>query len=261
MKIVGHRGASQDAPENTLEALQLAWAQGAYGAECDITRTRDGKLVLMHDDSTQRTALHGVDRLVAGTEWKELRKIDVGSWKDKKWKGVKIPLLEDVLRVIPEGRHLFIEIKSGSHNSGADARVLNDLENLVRKEKLAPEKITFLSFDHDFLHRLKKKLPRYQAYYLTSFLKFPGKWPEVKTVGELESYLQEAVKNNMDGLDLESSLVVSEEWVKKIHARGLKVAIWGYHQDDNLENAQRYREMGVDFFTTNTPGKILSGLA
>lgn len=260
MKIVGHRGASDDAPENTLESLHLAWEQGAYGAECDITRTRDGKLVLMHDDSTGRTALKGVDLLVERTDWKDLKKLDVGSWKGKKWKGVKIPLLEDVLRAIPACKHLFVEIKSGAANRGADPRVLNDLENLIRKEKLAPEKITFISFDHDFLHRLKKRLPRYHVYYLTTYLKFTGTWPEVRNEGELEKYIQAALANGIDGLDLESSSVITGEWVKKIHDQGLKVAIWSYSQDDTLENALRYQEMGVDFLTTNTPARILSGL-
>lgn len=260
MKIIGHRGASDEAPENTLESLLLAWKQGAYGAECDIIRSRDGKLILMHDDSTERTALGGVDLLVEATDWKELRKIDVGGWKGKKWKGVKIPLLEDVLRAIPAGKHLYIEIKSGAGNRGADPRVLNDLENLIRKEKLAPEKITFISFDHDFLHRLKKRLPRYQIYYLTNYLPFPGTWPEVKDEGELERSIREAVNNGIDGLDLESSSVITREWVKKIHDQRLKVAIWGYSQDDTLENALRYQAMGVDFLTTNTPAQILSGL-
>lgn len=261
MKIVGHRGASDDAPENTLESLQLAWEQGAYGAECDITRTRDGKLVLMHDDSTQRTALGGGDLLVEGTDWSELKELDVGSWKDKKWTGVKIPLLEEVLRAIPEGKHLYIELKSGETNRGADPRMLNELENLLAKEEIAPEKITFISFDHDFLNRLKKRFPGYSVYYLTTYLKFPGKWPAVRTGRALEKYLQEAHANGIDGLDLESSAVITGEWVKKIHAQGLKVTIWSYRQDDTLENARRYQEMGVDFFTTNTPARILSGLA
>lgn len=261
MKIIGHRGASADAPENTLESLQLAWEQGAYGAECDIIRTRDGKLVLMHDDSTRRTAWGGVDLFVEATDWSDLKDLDVGSWKDPKWQGVKIPLLAEVLRAIPEGRHLYVEIKSGEANRGADARVLDDLENLLAQEEIAPEKITFISFDHDFLNRLKKRLPGYNVYYLTTYLKFPGKWPAIRSAGALEKYLQDAQANGIDGLDLESSAVITKEWVKKIHARGLKVAIWGYSQDDTLENARRYQEMGVDFFTTNTPASILSGLA
>ncbi|MDD5287394.1 MAG: glycerophosphodiester phosphodiesterase family protein [Desulfuromonadaceae bacterium] len=260
MKIVGHRGASEDAPENTLQSMKLAWEQGAYAAECDIIRTDDGKLVLMHDDSTKRTALDGVDLLVEHTDWNDLNKLDVGSWKGEKWKGVKIPLLEDVLRAIPDGNHLYIEVKSGDTNRGADPRVIDDLENLLEKEKISPEKITFICFDHDFLNRLKKRVPRYNAYYLTSFAEFPGKWPDVRNEVELEMYIREAHKNGIDGLDMENSPVITKEWVEKIHGKGLKAAIWSYSKDDTLENALKYKDIGVDFLTTNMPARILQGL-
>lgn len=260
MKIVGHRGASKDAPENTLESMKLAWEQGAYAAECDIVRTHDGKLVLMHDDSTKRTARCGVDLLVEHTDWKDLKKLDVGSWKGEKWKGVKIPLLEDVLRAIPDGKQLYIEIKSGSANRGADPRVIDALENLLQQEKIAPQKITFISFDHDFLHGLKKRLPRYTAYYLTSFVKFPGTWPDVRNEAELETHIRKALENSIDGLDMENSSVITKNWVKKIHDNTLKVAIWSYSKDDTLKNALRYKDCGVDFLTTDMPAEILLGL-
>ncbi|MDD2737205.1 MAG: glycerophosphodiester phosphodiesterase family protein [Desulfuromonadaceae bacterium] len=260
MEIVGHRGASEDAPENTLESLKLAWKQGAFAAECDIIRTRDGKLVLMHDDSTKRTALGGVDLLVEQTDWSDLKNLDVGCWKNEQWKGVRIPLLEDVLRAIPDGNHLYIEVKTGGTNVGADPRVIDDLEILMEKEKISSEKITFISFDHDFLNRLKIRLPRFNAYYLTTFLAFPGRWPEVKNEAELEMYVRKALKNGIDGLDMENSSVITQEWVRKIHDHGLKIAIWSYSKDDTVEGARRYRDISVDFITTNMPARILQGL-
>ena len=260
MKIVGHRGASEDAPENTLESLKLAWEQGAFAAECDIIRTHDGKLVLIHDDSTKRTALDGVDLLVEQTDWSDLKKLDVGCWKSEIWKGVKIPLLEDVLRAIPDGNHLYIEVKTGDTNLGADPRVIDDLEILMEKEKISPEKITFICFDHDFLNRLKIRLPRYNAYYLTTFVAFPGTWPEVRNEAELEMHILKALENGIDGLDMENSSVITKEWVNRIHDKALKIAIWSYGKDDTLENARRYKDICVDFITTNMPAKILQGL-
>jgi glycerophosphoryl diester phosphodiesterase len=260
MKIVGHRGASKDAPENTLKSLTLAWEQGAYAAECDIIRTHDGKLVLMHDDSTKRTALNGVDLVVEQADWKDLHKLDVGSWKGENWKGVKIPLLEDVLCAIPDGKNLYIEVKSGGANRGADPRVIDDLELLMDKEKISPEKITFICFDHDFLNRLKIRLPRYNAYYLTTFAVFPGTWPDVRNEAELEMFIRNALENDIDGLDMENSSVITKEWVEKIHDKALKVAIWSYGRDDTLENAVRYRDSGVDFLTTDMPAAVLQGL-
>lgn len=257
MKLVGHRGASDDAPENTLESLMLAWEQGAHAAECDIILTRDLRLVLMHDDSTRRTALNGVDLVVEKTDWNELQKLDVGSWKSEKWKGVKIPLLEDVLRAIPEGKHLFIEIKTGDANSGADPRVIDHLPELVEKEKISPDKISFICFDHTFLNRLKKRLPGYRAFYLTTFAPQPGKWPDVRNEQELEVYIREALRNGIDGLDMENSPAIQKEWVERIHESGLKVAIWSYGKDDTLENARRYNDIGIDFLTTNMPAVLL----
>ncbi len=260
MEIVGHRGASEDAPENTLESLMLAWEQGAYAAECDIIRTRDGKLVLMHDDSTKRTALNGVDLVVEQADWKELKEIDVGSWKGEKWRGVRIPLLKDVLRAITDGKHLYIEIKTGDTNLGADMQLIGDLDKLIEKENISPEKITFICFDHAFLNKLKKILPHYKAYYLTTFEPFPGKWPDVRNEQELEMYIHEAVKNGINGLDMENSSVITKEWVEKIHYSGLKVAIWSYGKDDTIENARRYCDIGIDFLTTNMPARILRAL-
>lgn len=260
MKIVGHRGASDDAPENTLESLMLAWEKGAYAAECDIILTKDHKFVLMHDDSTKRTALNGVDLIVEKTDFCELQKLDVGQWKGETWSGVGIPLLDDVLRAIPDGKHLFIEIKTGDANSGADPRVIDHLPELVENEMMSPEKISFICFDHHFLNSLKKRLPDYRAYYLTTFEPSRGKWPDVRNDQELEFHINEALRNGIDGLDMENSRVITKDWVERIHDNGLKVGIWSYGKHDTLEHARRYHDMGIDFLTTNMPGVVLKML-
>ena len=256
MAIVGHRGASDDAPENTLESMKLAWQQGATAAECDIVLTKDGEIVLMHDDSTKRTALGGIDLLVGQAEWAKLRELDVGSFKGEKWKGVKIPRLVDVLRVIPEGRRLFIEIKSGNMNTGADQAVLPALVELLSHEKIAPSAVTIISFDHNILAKLKMIAPQYQAFYLTTFVEYPGNWPYMRTDADLEKMIQTAKAAHIDGIDMENSSVISAAWVEKIHAAQLKTAIWSYKADDTVANAQKYRAMGVGYYTTNAPGVV-----
>ncbi len=260
MKIIGHRGSSSDAPENTLESLNLAWEQGAFAAECDIQRTYDGRLVLMHDVSTKRTALGDVDFLIEQTEWKLLKELDVGSWKGEEWRGVKIPLLEDVLRAIPEGKQLYVEVKSGDANHGVDSQLIVDIGHIMENEAISHDKITFICFDHDFLNRLKRRLPLYNAYYLTTYAKFPGRWPDVRDKEELEMYIRRALENGIDGLDMENSPVISRDWVKTIHDNALKIAVWSYSRDDTLENALRYRDIGVDFLATDAPFTILQGI-
>ena len=111
VEIVAHRGASFDAPENTVAAIKLAWEQKADAAEFDVFLSKDGKIVVIHDADTKRTA--GVDRKVADTTLEELRKLDVGKWKDAKFAGEKIPTLEEMLATVPAGKRVFIEVKCG----------------------------------------------------------------------------------------------------------------------------------------------------
>tara|TARA_B100000745_G_C19782764_1_gene256469 strand:- start:6 stop:407 length:402 start_codon:yes stop_codon:yes gene_type:complete len=101
VEIIAHRGASHDAPENTLESVKLGWAQGADAVEVDVYLSKDGHIVVHHDSDTKKLA--GVDRKVVDQTLAELRQLDVGAWKGPKWKGVRIPELDDVLATIPEG--------------------------------------------------------------------------------------------------------------------------------------------------------------
>src|SRR5262245_4724666 len=95
VEIVAHRGASYDAPENTLASLKLAWEQKADASEFDVFLSKDGKIVVIHDADTKRTA--GVDKKVVSQTLDELRALDVGSWKNAKFKGEKIPTLDEML--------------------------------------------------------------------------------------------------------------------------------------------------------------------
>ena len=113
VQIIGHRGASHDAPENTLSAFKLGYQQHADAVELDIYLTGDGKIAVLHDGDTLR--ISGVSNCVAQTSFEDLRKLEVGQWG--KWTNKayseKIPSLEEVLPLIPEGKRLFIEIKCG----------------------------------------------------------------------------------------------------------------------------------------------------
>src|SRR5689334_1007095 len=109
--IIGHRGASHDAPENTLAAIRLGYEQGADFVEVDLRLTADKQIVLLHDADTKRTT--SVEGKVTERTVKELQTLDAGSFKDAKWKGEKIPTLKEALAVIPRGRGMFLELKSG----------------------------------------------------------------------------------------------------------------------------------------------------
>ena len=92
VQIVAHRGASHDAPENTLAAHRLALAQGADCVETDVHLTGDGRLIVIHDKTTERTT--GVAGRVAEMTQDALRALDAGRWKGEKFVGERLPLLE-----------------------------------------------------------------------------------------------------------------------------------------------------------------------
>ena len=119
MDIIAHRGASHEAPENTLASVRLGWAQGADAVEVDVRQSRDGHIVVIHDAHTRRTA--GVTRRVRAETLDELRALEVGRWKHRRHAGEKIPTLAEVIETVPPGKRLFVEGPVARQGRFADA--------------------------------------------------------------------------------------------------------------------------------------------
>jgi len=155
-RIVAHRGASFEAPENTLAAFKRAWALGVEAVELDVRVTKDGEVVVFHDPTTLR--LGGVDRPIADQTLAELRQLDVGAYKHIKYKGERIPTLAQALSTIPGGRTMFVEIKTGKETAPAIAQVIRDAH---------PTSVTIAlqGFDPDSLAALAAELPDTPAYW------------------------------------------------------------------------------------------------
>ena len=104
IKLQAHRGVSTEAPENTLFAIELAAAQGYAIAEVDVSVTKDGKFVLLHDDTLNRTARRADGSAIeeplplAQLTYEEALAYDFGGWFSKKYEGTSIPLFEDILK-------------------------------------------------------------------------------------------------------------------------------------------------------------------
>lgn len=148
--IVAHRGASADAPENTLEAFRLAVEQGCDAFELDVRLTRDGEAVLMHDPTLQRTC--GLPGAVSGMSLAEVQSADAGwglvaSDGSRPWqgRGVRAPALREVIRTFPR-MPLLIELKVAEVQE-AVARVL--------REEQASERCVVASFQHQALEQLR----------------------------------------------------------------------------------------------------------
>ncbi|MCH7774555.1 MAG: hypothetical protein IH784_09155 [Bacteroidetes bacterium] len=153
--IIAHRGESYDAPENTLASINLAWKRDADGVEIDVQLTKDEKIVLIHDKTTLRTG--GRYKRIASNNYDELLKIDVGKFKDTKWKNERIPLLDEVIDTIPENKVLFIEIKS-------DGKIIKPLQNLIEQKNINPAQIKFIGFNIYMMELIKKTFPEIGYY-------------------------------------------------------------------------------------------------
>lgn len=110
--ICAHRGASDTHPENTLAAFREAIRLGAHMIEFDVALTKDGHLVLMHDSTLNRTT-NGKGP-VADFTLAELKKLDAGSWKNSRFKGERIPTLNEALAIMPENMWLNVHLKGGA---------------------------------------------------------------------------------------------------------------------------------------------------
>ena len=240
VEVIGHRGASSEAPENTLASNNLAFHQGADGVEVDVRLTKDNKLVCVHDKNTLRTA--GEELIVSESTFKQLKSLDVGKWKGKEWKGEKIPSLEEALQNIPSGKKIFIEIKIGIES-------VDILLEEVQRSKLDSQAITIISFNEEVVKEVKQAMKPLKTNLLISF---SGQ----KNISNKE-VLQKLEDYRLDGVGIENHLNLTEDFIAPIFKAGKKVHVWTV---DSVEKAKIYKEMGLSSITTNIPEKIKSAL-
>lgn len=239
VEIIAHRGASFDAPENTLESFQLGWKQNADAVELDIMQSKDGKIVVIHDKDTKRLA--GVDKPVAEQSFEELRGLDVGKWKAAQWQGTRIPLFSDVLASIPEGKRLFIEIKS-------DSAILPELKRELATAKRPISQTAIIGFSAPTMADAKAMFPELEVYWIVDIK------PNAKTGKKsppVEDLIRGAKEAKVDGLDLSAHESIDKAYATKISEADLKLAVWTVN-DPAL--ARQMIQAGVQGLTTDRPG-------
>jgi glycerophosphoryl diester phosphodiesterase len=232
VEIVAHRGASFDAPENTLAAVQLGWKQGADAVEVDVMLSRDGRIVVIHDQDTKRVS--GVARKVREKSFAELRRLDVGAWKGERWRGERIPTLGQVLATIPEGKRMFVELKTGPE-------IVTALKQAVTASRKKAAQIAIISFSYEACAESKKALPDHKVYYLSGF---KNDSPKIKTL------VDQAQAAGLDGLDVDGRKLTESGAGKAMKAAGLEFHVYTI---DEVPLAKRLITEGVDGLTTNRP--------
>jgi glycerophosphoryl diester phosphodiesterase len=238
VELQAHRGESHDAPENTMASFNLGWKRDDDACELDIHLTSDGKLIVCHDFDTERTSGKTTNLILKDHPLDELRKIDVGSWKDPRFAGEKMPTLDEVLASIPAGKRLFIEIKVGPEAVPALA------EAIAHADK-KPEQTVIISFNADALAAAKKRLPNLKCYYLSSLKqdKQTKQWSP-----SVDEIIATAKKIGADGVDVQSKPPLDSQFVRKVKDAGLEMYAWTV---DDPDEARRLIGYGVDGITTN----------
>jgi len=230
--IFAHRGASAHAPENTLASFELALSQGADAIELDAKLSVDGQVVVIHDPTVDRTT-NGHGR-VAQLTLSELRSLDAGSFFSGKYRGEKIPLLEEVFEAV--GRRMFINVELTNYAAPHDQLVENVCE-LVKKHGLEKRIIfsSFLASNLKHAGRLLPEVPR-ALLALDGWL---GGWSRSFgfTFGDyaaLHPYLTD----------------VTKQQIIRVHRLKRRIHVWTVNK---VEDMLRLNGWGVDGFFTDDP--------
>ncbi len=223
VEIIAHRGFSAKAPENTMEAFELAWKSGADACELDIHLTADGEVVVIHDKDTKRT-FPGENKVIASSKLAELP---------------GIPTLAEALATMPADRGRFvIEIKTG-------AEIVPALMKILEPLKPRAKQLAIISFQREACIAAKKALPWIPVLQLSGSKDRKSKQPI-----DLTEVIAKAKADGLDGLDLGADWAWSEAMVAQIHAAGLTAVVYTLNKPADVA---RYAKLGLDGITTDDP--------
>jgi len=145
-KIVAHRGASGEAPENTFAAFKIAISSESDVIEVDVHQTKDGKVVIIHDDTLDRTTTG--KGAVSEKTYDDLIKLDAGSWFDAQYTNEKIPLFSDFLEFVNNKVEIIVEVKYGSHkyhDIETNVWSLIKSHNMINNTVVSSSRVTILN--------------------------------------------------------------------------------------------------------------------
>lgn len=243
MRLIAHRGFSSIAPENTLAAFELALQCGSTAVECDVQRTRDGELVILHDGTLNRTT-NGRGAVRSKT-LEELRPLSAGYARKfgSNFVGERIPTFKELLLHVQHRAHLFTEIKrEGLARDGSDRR---EMIRLVREMDLVDE-VTFISFEWEALEEMRSMFPDVRLGLL-----FDRYRPRRMF----------AIAKNLHPRILMGRVDLVEEHpeiIRETHSRGMEL---GVYTVDALARLKQLEQSGVDGAATNRIGDFVCEFA
>lgn len=148
--LVEHRGASHQAPENTLPSYRLAFKEGADRVEGDFWLTKDEEIICLNHPTTARTAPHQPILDVRTSRLDELRGHDVGLWKAMEYKNTGIPTLAQILKELPSNVILYVEITQD------DSQILSTMFKAAKQCGVGLDRLILISFSEDIVQHAKQ---------------------------------------------------------------------------------------------------------
>ncbi|QLY39695.1 hypothetical protein HF295_02000 [Hujiaoplasma nucleasis] len=229
-EIIAHRGASMQAPENTLAALDLAINQGADAVEFDVKGTKDNIPILLHDDTLIRTTQFDIKLNVKDINYETIEKYEAGSWFSDDFSGEKIPTLEEAFQLIAGRTVAFMDMKT--NNRIIELEVVRLIEAYEMENH-----VKIMSFDVNQLKRFKKLNPNLETILLVSDF-----------YGQIDPLFY---SDDIDHFALRISIIDRDpSIVKRIHHHGKRVYAWTVDTENQIVigvNAD------VDGFITKRP--------
>jgi glycerophosphoryl diester phosphodiesterase len=243
--VVAHRGASAEAPENTLAAVRRAIARDADLVEIDVQRTKDGALVVLHDTTLVRTTdAHRLfprrsPWLVGDFTADELGRLDAGSWWSERYAGERIPTLEQVVEVLrPSRAGLLVEVKATSLHPGLAADVAAALRSVpgYLGEAAGGGRLIVQSFDPVAMQQHKSLEPSVPVGVLGTPLR--SELGALATWADLVNPVHWSVRPS---------------YVEAVHRHGMRCHLWTVGRRSHMRRAL---DMGADGVITNRPGVL-----
>lgn len=240
--MIAHRGASGTRPENTLAAFQRAIDLGADMIELDVTLTRDEELVVIHDETLERTT--DGRGPVRSLLLEEIRRLDAGSWFAPEFAGERVPTLAEVLERLRGRVLLNVEIKEEAVTDVLSNGIAERVVTLIR-EKGAPGAVILSSFDPRALEQAREvgpEIPRASLY------------DEKRHAGLDPREIMDRVGAVVFSPGREQ---LSPEMVAACHAAGRLITVYTVDEADEM---RRMIELGVDGLFTDFPERLIEVL-
>jgi glycerophosphoryl diester phosphodiesterase len=238
--IIAHRGDAKSFPENTLPAFESAIAKGADAIELDVHLTKDGELVVHHDDYLGR--VEQASGYIETYTLRQLQSLDVGSWFDQRFSGLKMPTLNDVLALGNAAIRFEIELCT------ATLPFLRTVIDAIAKKGL-DEQVELTSWHLPLLFHVKEINPRFRTGIF--FEPFPEWMQPAERHGRILNWL---VLSKAQVAHLPLSLI-DDDLVSRLHEKGLKVHGADLNSEEEIRMAIR---MQIDQFSTDNLALALS---